>query len=294
MPPGGRVGLNERDPGDDPNPGLKTGQSVGVAIGIVFVLSLMLFLCCYLKCVISFFRSQPRNQSKTVSGNRRSSYHKDPQLERYQSEVHNYHHHQQQQRHVANEIITRLARNPSTASSTQLYIDGKIELPVPDGLRHEIDGVGRSAATAPNRIEIDSTPLGPVELPAEPAVTRQSWSTSATTLFQYTPRPSYILSEDEEDGKEPDVVSPLSPVSPTTYQRWEVRSSNGSNMELPPTTQLAPRPLSNLSNVVEAQHDWCDTTKEVLPPQQEEDMLRRNRWSAWRNWGGGAGGNGTL
>ncbi|KAJ4422769.1 hypothetical protein N0V82_002548 [Gnomoniopsis sp. IMI 355080] len=103
--------------------------------------------------------------------------------------------HDRQQQYTTGDA---LPRKSSTASSSQLYVDSKIELPVPGGPRHEIDGVGRSAATALNKVELDDTSVGPFELPTEPPALRQSWRTSSTTLFHYTPRPSYILNEEGE------------------------------------------------------------------------------------------------
>ncbi|KAJ4397074.1 hypothetical protein N0V93_001298 [Gnomoniopsis smithogilvyi] len=184
-------------------------------------------------------------------------------------------------------------KKPSNVSSSQHYVDGKVELPVPDGMRHEIDGTGQSAAMAPNKVEIEGTPVGPVELPAEPAAPRQSWRTSTTTLFHYTPRPSYILSEEADEDLEIMDSDAMGPKTMKDYQKVETRVANRSSEEISPLTPAVPRPVAGLSGATEAQPDGRETTKEVLSPQEEDNMLKRNSWKVWRNWGGGAGDTGT-
>lgn len=282
--------LEHRTGHDDPGVGLQPGQSVGVAIGIVVIIFFLLLFCCYLKCGICFLGSRAigrRIRDEFHYG--RSSYQKDPEMQRQWQHHSNAQYQHPQQQH----IMTNwgLPRKPSTISSSQRYVDGTNELSVPDGMRHEIDGVGRSAATAPNRVEIDGTPVGPAELPTEPVAARQSWRTSADTLFHYTPRPSYLLSEDEESRRKSHVMSHS---YPTSYQRWGQGRGNGGNGGLPPLMPAARKPVASLNNVVEEQSSGGDTTKEALLSEQEEEMLKRDRWSTWRNWGGGAGGNGTL
>lgn len=260
---------------------LKPEQAVGIALGIVAFLALLIFSCCYWKRGSRFLASRSKRKAENASKDRGNMSQKDQEMQRHSSDARN---------HQQDELTAKaLPRKPSASGSSQLYMDDKVELPVPDGLRHEIDGVGRSAAVAPDKVEIDGTPVGPVELPAEPAAPRQSWRTSTTTLFQYTPRPSYIVHEDEE-GPNPDAVSPLSPTGP---QQVETSDSNGGRKELSQSTPEATRPSRSLGDVLEAEPDERDTTKEVLSQQEEEVMLKRNSWNVWRNWGGGAGANGA-
>lgn len=275
--------MRDKGPGDDSGLHVfKPEQAVGVALGVVAILSLLLLSCCYWKRVVRFFTSRmDRIKARDGINDAGNSSPKDREMQRYDSDARN---HQQESM-----TAKALPRKPSASGSSQLYMDDKVELPVPDALRHEIDGVGRSAAMAPDKVEIDGTPVGPVELPAEPAAPRQSWRTSTTTLFQYTPRPSYIVYE-EENGPDPDAVSPLSPAGP---QQLKIGDPNGKQKELSQSTSGATMPLRNLSNVVEAEADGHDTTKEVLSQQEEENMLKRNSWNVWRNWGGGAGANGA-
>lgn len=182
--------------------GLRPDQSVGITIGIVAVIFLLLFFCCYLKNGICFLCPRPiERRNRDASQDRKSSQHKDPEMQRHSSETQHA-----QPQHLASEMLPIM---PSTTSSSHLYVDSKTELPVPDGPRHEIEGVGRSATTAQNRVEVDGAPVGPAELPAEHAATRQSWRTSASTLFQYTPRPSYVLSEEEEGRQDPEAARPV-------------------------------------------------------------------------------------
>lgn len=276
--------MRDKGPGDDSGLHvLKPEQAVGLALGIVAILSLLLFSCCYWKRGVRFLTSAANKfRARDMSKDGGLSSQKDSEMQRHISDARN----NQQDKNMTAKAIPR---KPSASGSSQLYMDDKVELPVPDALRHEIDGVGRSAAMAPDKVEIDGTPVGPVELPAEPAAPRQSWRTSTTTLFQYTPRPSYIVFE-EEDGPDPDAVSPLSPAGP---QRVETGDPNGKGKELPQGTPGVTKPLSNLSDVVESEVDGHDTTKEVLSQQEEENMLKRNSWNVWRNWGGGAGANGA-
>lgn len=279
---GSRTGLITREKGDDLGIHvLEPEQAVGIALGIVAFLALLLFSCCYWKRGSRFCLSRRKREAGTALKDERNMSQTDPEMQRLSSDARN---HQQE-----NMTAKALPRKPSASGSSQLYMDDKVELPVPDGLRHEIDGVGRSAAMAPEKVEIDGTPVGPVELPAEPAAPRQSWRTSTTTLFQYTPRPSYIVHEDEE-GPDPDAVSPLSPTGP---QQVESSDSNGSKKELSQSTPEATKPLRSLGDVLEAEPEERDTTKEVLSQQEEEVMLKRNSWNVWRNWGGGAGANGA-
>lgn len=275
--------MRDKGPGDDSGLHvLKPEQAVGVALGVVAILSLLLLSCCYWKRGVRFLTSQTNKiRARGMSKDGGHSSQKDPEMQRHSSDARN----NQQE----NLTAKALPRKPSASGSSQLYMDDKVELPVPDALRHEIDGVGRSAAMAPNKVEIDGTPVGPVELPAEPAAPRQSWRTSTTTLFQYTSRPSYIVYE-EENGPDPDAVSPLSPAE---LQRVKTSDSDVRRNELSQSTPGVTKPLRNLSDVVEAEANGHDTTKEVLSQQEEENMLKRSSWNVWRNWGGGAGANGA-
>lgn len=269
---------------------LKPEQVVGIAVGIFLIISLLLFFCCYLKCGVGLLavRNGRKGAGQKFENGRQSSPHKDPEMQRHHSEAQD-----RQQPYMANYT---LPRKSSTASSSQLYVDSKIELPVPGGSRHEIDGVGRSAAMAPDKIEMEDTSVGPFELPTEPPASRQSWRTSSTTLFHYTPKPSYILNEEDEGedevsrGQDPHAVSPK---TPTDYRSLENRLANRESGEVSPLTPMAPRGVASLSGVLEAESDERDTTKEVLSPQEEEIMLKRNRWNVWRNWGGGTGSTGA-
>lgn len=260
---GDRIDLSERDQGGGPSlDTLKPDHTVGVAIGIVVILSLLLFFCCYLKCGVCCLASRAvrRRTGGALQNSGQFWSHKDPEMQRHSSEAQIH-----RRKHMGNDAHPRTS---STASPPQLYVDRKIELPVPSSMRHEIDGVGRSAASAPNKVEIDGTPLGPFELPSEPAAPRQSWRTTSTTIFHYTPRPSYIVSEEGGEVSNGNDLDTMSPKTPTNHQRLENRVANRSSGEISPLTLAAPRRVASLGGVVEAQYDERDTTKGVLSPQE--------------------------
>lgn len=185
--------------------------------------------------------------------------------------------------------------------------NAKAELPVPEseGPKHEIDGVGKSAAAV--RVELDGeATIGPFELPAmaEHAPARDpSVKANATTIFHYTPRPTYVIGEQsptetDAEARSPaeNAVSPLSPKTNSGKTESETQSptensvsplspkaKSGSTLEPGPRSDgevsaLTPAPLAlrsrqNVNEVVEEQAEGGSELKQVSTNSEETERL---------------------
>lgn len=209
------------------------------------------------------------------------------------------------------EVMHNLAGLPGSDGSA----DAKAELPVPEGPRHEIDGVGKSAAAV--RVELDgaAATFGPFELPATPAhapARDLSWRTSESTFFRYTPKPSYVLgeqppSDEEKEEKEkdrkmekeaeagpeagPPTEDSVSPLSPRTNSGSTLGPETLTDEDVSPLTPapLALRYKQSLNGVVEEQAEGGNELKQALVNSEETEMLDSDKRKAQRRSGGGAG-----
>lgn len=111
----------------------------------------------------------------------------------------------------ASQLLNKTSSSDSNASGspTQPYVDQKVELPA-GRPRFEIDGVGRSAAVG--KVEMDGADVVIFELPATPArsASLSTSSSRASTLFRYSPNPSYSLDSTSTCWTAVSTVSPVS------------------------------------------------------------------------------------